>query len=227
MRAQPIPRSGVPFAPGAVEARDLAAPTSSNAAGRFYVAAVVAWTIGGTGQDTAGAAAAGFTSSSSSSSRGGGGEEDCRRGCLRQTASHRRVVHSKDGTRIGRLESRRSLVAGRQMDAPSFGPRPQKDRLDKRIRSVLGWLQGAAESPYQAQAGGQSRAREKGTGGQKGRCVRNEHCPCGFGFCLSSTVHCPVGGPPPNHRLGPGRPATRWAMEARQRPCPLLTGAAS
>lgn len=62
----------------------------------------------------------------------GGGKRDCRRGCLRQTASHRRVVHSKDGTKIGRLESRWSL------NAPSFGPRPQKDRLDKRIRSVLG-----------------------------------------------------------------------------------------
>lgn len=139
MRAQPIPRSGVPLAPGAVEARDLAAPTSSNAAGRFYVAAVVAWTIGGTGQDTAGAAAAGFASwSSSSSSRGGGG-----RGIVvvAVCGKRRHIVVSciqKTGRRSGG-----SRVAGRwsqagRMNAPSFGPRPQKDRLDKRIRSVLG-----------------------------------------------------------------------------------------
>ena len=41
----------------------------------------------------------------------------------------------RDGTRFGRLESRRSQVAGR-MDAPSFVLRAQKDRLDKRIKTA-------------------------------------------------------------------------------------------
>lgn len=224
MRAQPIPRSGVPFAPGAVEARDLAAPTSSNAACRFYVAAVVAWTIGGTGQDTAGAAAAGFASSSSS--RGGEGA----RGMVvvAVCGKRRHIVVSciqKTGRGLGgsRVAGRWSL-AGR-MDAPSFGPRPQKDRQGQKNQERPRWLQGAAESPYQA--GGQSRAREKGAGDKKvDVCATNIAHVDSAPFCLSSTVHCPVGGPP-NHRLGPGRPATRWAMEARQHPSPLLTGAAS
>lgn len=112
MRAQPIPRSGVPLAPGAVEARDLAAPTSSNAAGRFYVAAVVAWTIGGTGQDTAGAAAAGFASWSSSSSSRGGGEEGLSSWLFAANGvtSSCRAFKRRDEDR----EARESLVAGRR-----------------------------------------------------------------------------------------------------------------
>lgn len=120
---------------------------------------------------------------------GRGGEGDGRRGCLRQTASHRRVVHSKDGTRIGRLESRWSLVAGRQNGRAKLRSQAAKRQAGQKNQERPRWLQGAAESPYQA--GGQSRAREKGAGGQKGRCVRNEHCPCGFGTILP-LVHCPL-----------------------------------
>jgi hypothetical protein len=107
----------------------------------------------------------------------------------------------QDGTTIGRLESRWSQVAGR-MDAPSFAPRPQKDRLDKRIKSVLGGYRARPDRHTEPEAYRERvrrRPRDK-----RSMCAQRT-----LSMWIQILPLRPVGGPP-NHRLGSGRPATRW-----------------
>ena len=92
-----------------------------------------------------------------------GGEGDCCRGCLRQRASHRRVVHSR---RDDDWEARESLVAGRRQNGRAkLRSQAAKRQAGQKGQERPRWLRGAARSPYQAAS--LSRAREKEAKGQK------------------------------------------------------------